>query len=187
MEKAPSEVLGKEFYLPHRAVVRENAEMTKTRIVYDAFARERENTLSLNDCVLTGPPLQNQLWSVLMRNRFHPGAGDLQKAFLQVRVREAERDVLRFYWIKDLHSSDIEVLRFTRVVFGMALSPFLLNGVIQQHLETLESRYPESVAEVGKSLYVDDLISGAATTEEAEQLKRDAIEIFDDAKFRLHK
>ena len=31
MEKAPSEVVGKEFYLSHRAV-RENAETTKTRI-----------------------------------------------------------------------------------------------------------------------------------------------------------
>ena len=97
------------------------------------------------------------------------------------------RDVLRFYWIKDPNFSEIEVLRFTRVVFGLAPSPFLLNGVIQQHLETLESRYPESVAEVGKSLYVDDLISGAPTTEEAKELKRDAVEIFDDAKFRLHK
>ena len=52
VEKAPSEVVGKEFYPPHRAVVRENAETTKTRIVYDASARERENTPSLNDCLL---------------------------------------------------------------------------------------------------------------------------------------
>ena len=79
--------------------MRENAETTKTRIVYDASARERENAPSLNDCLLTGSPLQNQLWSVLIRNRFHPVAvaGDLQKAFLQVRVREAEREVLRFH------------------------------------------------------------------------------------------
>ena len=79
------------------------------------------------------------------------------------------------------------MLWFTGVVFGLAPSPFLLNGVIQQHLETLESRYPESVAEVRKSPYVDDLISGALTTLEAKELKRDAIEIFDDAKLRLHK
>ena len=142
VEKAPSEVVGKEFYLPHRAVVRENAEATKMRIVYDASARERENTPSLNDCLLTGPPLQNQLWSVLIRNRFHPVAvaGDLQKAFLQVRVREAERDVLRFHWIKGLHSTEIEVLRFNRVVFGLAPSPFLLNGVIQWNTMELISK-----------------------------------------------
>ena len=114
-------------------------------------------------------------------------AGDLQKAFLQVRVREAERDALRFHWIVDLQSTEIETLRFTRVVFGLAPSPFLLNGVIQQHLESMESRYPESVMEVRKSLYVDDLISGRSTKEEAKQLKCDAVEIFDEAKFKLHK
>ena len=48
-------------------------------------------------------------------------------------------------------------------------------------------RHPETVAEIRKSLYVDDLISGAPTTNEAAELKQDAIEIFDDAKFRLHK
>ena len=79
------------------------------------------------------------------------------------------------------------MLRFTRVVFGLAPFPFLLNRVIHEHLETLESRYPESVPEVQKSLYVDNLISGTPTTEEAKELKRDAIEIFDDAKFKLHK
>ena len=86
VEKALSEVVGKEFYLPHRSVMKKNAETTKTRIVYNTSARACENTPSLNDCLLTGPPLQSQLWSVLIRNHFHPVAveGDLQKAFLQV-------------------------------------------------------------------------------------------------------
>ena len=30
IERAPNVVTGKEFYLPHRAVVRKDAEMTKT-------------------------------------------------------------------------------------------------------------------------------------------------------------
>ena len=79
VERAPQEVTGKEFYLPHRAVIRENAESTKIRVVYDASARPSETSPSLNDCLLTGPPLHNQLWSVLVRNRFNPVAltGDL--------------------------------------------------------------------------------------------------------------
>ena len=179
VEKAPAEVKGREFYLPHRAVVRENAESTKLRVVYDASARTHDKAPSLNDCLHTGPPLLNQLWSVIARNRFHAVvvAGDLQKAFLQVRVREAERDALRFHWIVDLQSKEIETLRFTRVVFGLAPSPFLLNGVIQQHLDSMKSRYPESVLEVRNSLYVDDLISGGSTVQEAKELKCDAVEI----------
>ncbi len=79
-------------------------------------------------------------------------AGDIQKAFLQVRVWEADRDALRFHWIKDLHSTEIEVHLFTRVLFGLTSSLFLLNGVIERHLELIEPRYPESVAEIRKSL-----------------------------------
>ena len=172
VERAPKEITGREFYLPHRAVVRENAESTKLRVVYDASAREHDNAPSLNECLYTGPPLHNQLWCVIVRNRFHPVAivGDLQKAFLQLRVRETERDALRFHWITDLQSSEIETYRFTRVVFGLAPSPFLLNGVIQQHLESMEPRYLKSVTEIRKSLYVDDLISGGSTKEAAKQL-----------------
>ena len=89
VERAPSEAMGKELYLPHRAVVRENAETTKLRVVYDAFAHAHNDAPSLNDCLHAGPPLQNQLWSVLTRNRFHSVAvtGDIRKAFLQIRIR----------------------------------------------------------------------------------------------------
>ena len=84
VEEAPEEVSGREFYIPHRAVIREQAESTKLRVVYEASVREHDNAPSLNECLYTGPPLQNQLWSVIVRNRFHPVAiaGDLGKAFL---------------------------------------------------------------------------------------------------------
>ena len=56
VESAPAEAKGTEFYIPHRAVVRENAETTKLRIVYNASARESPNQPSLNDCLHPGPP-----------------------------------------------------------------------------------------------------------------------------------
>lgn len=36
VERVHSEPEGKEFYIQHKAVIRETAESTKTRIVYDA-------------------------------------------------------------------------------------------------------------------------------------------------------
>ena len=114
-------------------------------------------------------------------------AGDICRAFLQVRIRETERDALRFHWIADKSAKQVETLRFTRVVFGLAPSPFLLNGVIQQHLENLLSTYPDAVNEIRKSLYVDDLLSGGPTIEKAKKLKGEATKIFADAKFKLHK
>ena len=183
VEPAPNEVSGTEFYLPHRAVVRESArllnyESRMTRLL------EHMIKLSLNECLYTGPPLQNKLWSVLVRNRFHPVvvAGDLRRAFLQVRVRETERDALRFHWLTDKATNEVQTLRFTRVIFGLAPPPFLLNGVIQ--LENLQSIYPGSVNDIRN---VDDLISGGFTKDRASHLKREAVEIFADAKFTFHK
>ena len=72
-------------------------------------------------------------------------------------------------------------------MFGLAPSPFLLSGVIEHHLDTWEAHEPHVVAQLQKSLYVDDLISGGTTVEETKELKEQAIEIFEDAIFTLHK
>ena len=67
MEPVSSPPVGKEFYIPHKAVAREAAESTKLRIVFDASARESEKSPSLNECREAGPPLQNKLWAVKVR------------------------------------------------------------------------------------------------------------------------
>ena len=176
------------FYIPHKPVIREEAASTKVRIVYDASAKAHPDAVSLNDCLYPGPPLQNKLWNVLVRSRMHPVAlvGDLKKAFLQVRIRTADRDAMRFHWRQGEHSH-IQTLRFTRALFGLAPSPFLLGGVIEHHLDTWVEREPHAVAELRKSLYVDDLLSGGVTVAETKLLKEKAIEIFEDATFTLHK
>ena len=125
IEPAPAEAKGKVFYLPHKGVVRRSAETTKLRIVYDASAKETTTQPSLNECLYPGPPLQNQLWNILVRARFHPIllTGDIEKAFLQVRVKEQERDALRFLW-RSPGCDDVSVYRFTRALFGLTCSPF---------------------------------------------------------------
>ena len=188
VERVTSEPVGKEFYLPHKPVVRESAESTKTRIVFDASAKANDKCQSLNDCLETGPPLQNILWDVLVRNRLKPVAlaGDLKKAFHQIRIRPEHRDVLRFHWVKE-EKSEIEVLRFTRALFGLVQSPFLLGATLKRHLESLKERYPNEVAEIEKCLYVDDVITEGDTKEEVLDLKETTVAIFEEAKFELHK
>lgn len=178
-----------EFYIPHKAVVRDTAETTKLRVVYDASARAYSGAPSLNECLNPGPPLQNKLWSVLVRSRFHPVAvtGDIKQAFLQVRIKEQDRDALRFHWLKDPSSQTVETLRFTRALFGLTSSPFLLGGVIQQLLESCRQNYPDIVSEIERSLYVDDLISGGPTSEKAKEIKSASQNVFAKGTFELHK
>ena len=190
IEKVSNEnPIKREFYLPHRAVVRDTAESTKVRIVFDASARADDKSPSLNDCLETGPPLQNMIWDILTRNRLQPVtlAGDLKQAFLQIQIREQDRDMLRFHWLKDRDLEKLETYRFTRVLFRLNQSPFLLGGTLMAHLDECEREYPQEVAVIKKSLYVDDLILGADSVGEGEHLKNSASEIFNKAKFTLHK
>jgi hypothetical protein len=132
--------------------------------------------------------LQNLLWSILVRSQFLPIllTGDLEKAFLQVRIKEAERDALRFHW-KVPRCDDTVVYRFTRALFGLTCLPFLLNGVLNEHLKSWETKHPELVEEIRKNLYVDYLMTGGATITEVKEKKSQAREIFEDATFKLHK
>ena len=177
------------FYIPHKGVVRDSAETTKLRVVYDASARAYSGAPSLNECLNPGPPLLNKLWSVLVRARFQLIAvtGDIEQAFLQVRIREQDRNALRFHWLKDLNSKEIETQRFTRALFGLTSSPFLLGGVIQDLVDSCRERYPEIVREIEKSLYVDDLISGAPTSKKGKVIKSTSTSIFAEGTFELHK
>ena len=188
VEPAPPKVSGKEFYIPHKGVEKQMAETTKLRIVYDASAKESNSQPSLNDCLNPGPPLQNLLWDILVRSRFHPVllTGDIEKAFLQVRVKKEERDALRFHWRAP--GSDVtSVYRFTRALFGLTCSPFLLGGVLNEHLKSWEERHPELVKEIRGGLYVDDLMIGGDDVKDVSENKTKAIEVFEDGTFHLHK
>ena len=80
----------------------------------------------------------------------------------------------------------METLRFTRALFGLSPSPFLLGGVINQHLGNCLARFPAEVHEIKRSLYVDYLIGGGKTTTEARHFKESATVIFGEAQLQLH-
>ena len=188
IEEASNKPVNKEYYLPHKAVVKKSAETTKLRIVYDASAKEQSCQPSINECLNPGPPLQNRLWEILVRARFFPVllTGDIEKAFLQVRIKAEERDALRFFW-ESPGSGKLSVYRFTRALFGLTCSPFLLGGVINEHLKLWQDKYPELVREIRDNLYVDDLITGGENVESVAAKRSQAVEVFEDATFKLHK
>ena len=98
-----------------------------------------------------------------------------------------DRDALRFHWLKNKATSEVEVLRFTHALFGLIQSPFLLGGTLPQHLESQRENYPKEVKEILQSLYVDDVITGGQTVPEVPTLKETAVAVFGEAQFKLHK
>ena len=178
-------------YLPHSAVVRENAETTKVRVVYDASCVDRQTGTSLNDCLHVGPPLSPLIFDILLRFRGMKVAlvGDIEKAFLNIEVDPADRNCLRFLWLNDITADDPEiiVLAFNRVCFGVNSSPYLLNAVLRHHLSTFEDDDPAFVKKLSQSFYVDDLVTGASNAQEACSLYANAKERMRKGGFQLRK
>lgn len=65
IEKTTQEPGEKEFYIPHKPVVRESAESTKVWIVFDASAKGTEKSPSLNDCLQPGETSEHSMFQLL--------------------------------------------------------------------------------------------------------------------------
>ena len=100
MELEPAE---KTFYLPHMAVIRDEAETTKVRNVYDASCKDRRTGTSLNDCLHIGPPLTPLIFDIFLRLRENRVAlvGDVEKVFLNIELHPVSRNCLTFLWFKN--------------------------------------------------------------------------------------
>ncbi|KAH7698793.1 Pao retrotransposon peptidase family protein, partial [Aphelenchoides avenae] len=156
-------------YLPHHPVVREDKATTKVRIVYDASAK--------------GGPAGMLL-------RFRVGriviAADIEKAFLQISLRESDRDVTRFLWLKDpskgISDDNVVVYRFARIPFGVISSPFILAATIREHLKREASLLAE---EIKQDIYSDNVLLFANSESEAIEKCRRAYQIFKRANMNL--
>ena len=117
---------GEVYYIPHREVVRDDRATTKVCIVYSASADK--NGPSLNEMLETRPCLLPKIFEILLRARCHKFllVSDIQSAFLNIRVKETDRNFLRFLWIGDLEKDNPNVVIkcSTSVVFGLNCSPF---------------------------------------------------------------
>ncbi|KAH9402088.1 hypothetical protein TYRP_016662 [Tyrophagus putrescentiae] len=174
----------KVYHLPHHCVVRLDKETTQLRVVFDGSAAET-GYQSLNDCLFKG--VNN--WSSLdLLLSFRLGASavvaDIEKAFLQIKVAEQDRDALRFWWFDE--KGRPTVYRFTSVPFGTSTSPFLLYAVMHKLLSEIinnEQQYPElsTVASLIKDrFYVDDLMLSfqQSTPEQIDAIQAATVAIF---------
>lgn len=91
-----------------------------------------------------------------------------KQAFLNIEVARKHRDFLRFLWFEDYSSLNYNVIvcRFSRLVFGLTSSPFVLNGTIRHQMCKFMEFEKEFVLKFLNDLYVDDTTSGCQSVEE---------------------
>ncbi|UYV84066.1 hypothetical protein LAZ67_X001042, partial [Cordylochernes scorpioides] len=104
-------------------------------------------------------------------------------ACIAVRVKEEDRDYLRFLWWKNDHQ--IQVFRHKRVVFGVTCSPYLLGAVILHHLKGVSSEFGVLPQKLMECLYIDNCVTSVDTEAELVDLVEKSTEIFAKAKMDL--
>ncbi|XP_063972071.1 uncharacterized protein LOC135159938 [Diachasmimorpha longicaudata] len=169
-----------QFYMPHHAVFKTTSLTTKVRVVFNASAKSGEFDTSLNDALITGPTIQDDIFSLLIRFRTHQYVltGDVEKMYRQFWVNKDDRKYQRILWV-DV-SNNIQTYELNTVTFGVASAPFLAIRCLQQLASDEGHDYPEAALRIQRDMYVDDLLTGADN-------KEDLIKIREDINFILTK
>ena len=129
MEEVPEKDLFKLlsdcFYLAHHCVFKEDSTTTKLREVFDGSAKTTTG-VSINDALMVGPVVQDDLFSIVIRFRFYSIAlsADIEKMYRQVGLKTEDRDFHRILW-RDSSDLPLKHLRLTRVIYGVACSAHL--------------------------------------------------------------
>ena len=160
------------FYLPMHGVVKESSGTTKLRVVFDGSAHSSTG-VSLNDTLLPGPSIYPLLSTILNRFRMNPVAmvGDISKIFREVGLVEEDRDLHHF--LNKNNAGKVVDVRMSRVTFGITSSPFLAMQVLHHLADEYASLHPAAAKEIKQSFYVDDVLTGAQTVEQAIQLRKE--------------
>ena len=174
-------------YLPHHAVMKDGSTTTKVRVVFDGSAKTSTG-ISLNEAQRVGPVVQNDLFSIVLRFRQHPIvlSGDIAQMYRQIRIQKGQHDLQRILWRKD-PSLPIRHYRLKTITYGTASAPYLATRVLRQVGEDNKKEHPFASEIIMRDFYVDDLLTGSTSIEEARRLKENIINLLSHAGFELRK
>ncbi|KRX70646.1 hypothetical protein T06_6785 [Trichinella sp. T6] len=177
--------LRRTWYLPHHAVYQRVGDERKCRVVFHGVSQH--NGITLNSQLEAGPNLQiDLLRAIISFRRLCVGLqADIEKMYLQIRVRAEDRDACRFLWWDD--EQKIHKYRLTRVCFGLTCSPFLAMGTVRSHAKQHYESAPRAAEEVQNNMYMDDLATSCDSVAEARSLVDQLASLLASGGFQLHK
>ncbi|XP_055543304.1 uncharacterized protein LOC129728864 [Wyeomyia smithii] len=174
-------------YLPHHPVVKQESTTTKVRVVFDASCKTATG-VSLNDVLLTGPVVQEDLRSIILRSRTKQLmlVSDVEKMFRQIEINAADRPLQSIRWHTD-SSKNAETYELTTVTYGTRPAPFLATRTFKQLAMDEQTHFPLAARAVEQDVYMDDVLTGVDNEETALNLGMQLEEMLEKGGFRLRK
>ncbi|XP_015378292.1 PREDICTED: uncharacterized protein LOC107172516 [Diuraphis noxia] len=120
-----------QYYIPHHAVQKVEGEMSKLRVVFDASAKCHSG-VSINQCLLVGPKLQQDIVDVLIGFRVHKVAftTDICKMYRQIDVLPQYRGCQYILW-RDSPQVIVKDYVLNTVTYGVNSAPYLALRVLR--------------------------------------------------------
>ncbi|UYV73139.1 hypothetical protein LAZ67_10001934 [Cordylochernes scorpioides] len=175
------------YYMPHHCVLKEESTTTNLRVVFDASACS-DDSPSLNKALHIDPKLQTDIFDLLLRFRtfFVALSADIEKMYRQILIHPDDSDYQRVLW-RDSPSDAIQEYKLTTITYGTACAPYLAIRTLHQLADDEAMNYPVASEIVKRDFYVDDLLTGADTVEEAQGLIRQIIALLAEGGFPIRK
>lgn len=175
------------YFLPHHPVFKESSTTTKMRAVFNGSSKSASG-LSLNDTLMTGPTIQSELLSVIIRFRKFVIAvtADITKMYRQINIHSNDRFLQLIFWRKSTNEP-LSIFKLNTVTYGTTSAPFLAIRTLKQLASDEYSQYPNAARILLEEMYVDDLISGADTVKSAETIKTEMTDLLAAGGFELRK
>ncbi|XP_043064098.1 uncharacterized protein LOC122320088 [Drosophila ficusphila] len=170
MSLASEQSVASQYYLPHHCVQKPDSTTTKLRVVFD------------------GPSIQPKIFSTLLRFRFFKVAlcGDICKMYRCVRVTSPDNYLQSILW-RDNPNQQVKAYTLDTVTYGTKPAAFLAIRAMQQLSYDEEAEFPLAAKIVRRDFYVDDLISGGDSIEEAAQIREQVKELLSKGHFPIRK
>ncbi|XP_065073868.1 uncharacterized protein LOC135697936 [Ochlerotatus camptorhynchus] len=175
------------YFLPHHAVFKPDSTTTKLRVVFDASCKTSSG-VSLNDALMVGPVVQDDLLSIQLRFRLHRIAvvADVEKMYRMILVYLLDQRLQCILW-RNSPNEPIRIYQLTTVTYGTACAPYLATKCLQRLAELESDKYPVAAKAMKNDFYVDDMLTGADDIEAIIRLVKEMVELTSSGGFNLRK
>uniref|UniRef100_A0A8D8TQ66 Integrase catalytic domain-containing protein n=1 Tax=Cacopsylla melanoneura TaxID=428564 RepID=A0A8D8TQ66_9HEMI len=177
-----------DYLLVHHGVYKATSTTTKLRVVFDPNIPSNSG-LNLANSLMVGPKLQKDISDLLVHFRLKCVAMtcDIESMYRCIDIHKDDRTYQHILWHEPNDPQNITEFELTTVTFGLPPSPFQAQRVLQQLAIDEGEQFPEAAEVLRNYVYVDDLIMGASSVEEALELRNQIISLLSKGGFKVRK
>ena len=127
---------------------------------------------------MVGPAIQDTLFSLLTRFRSHTYVltADIEKMYRQILVHPQHRKYQTILWRED-SQQPIKTFELNTVTYGTSSVSFLATRSLHKLANDEALFYPKAAQVLKNDFYVDDMLTGAATRDQAISIRDKLIEV----------